>query len=120
MATITAAKRGVGGNAYIYTWANILAGDTCTAVGGAEFADSSPDRTVQVSGTFAATIDIQGALSDTNPIYAGLTDALGVAISKTAADISAITEMTTLVKPVLTGGDGTTNITVVLLVRGNR
>jgi hypothetical protein len=74
------------------------------------------DKSVQVAGTFGgATIVIQGSNDGTN--YHTLTDPQGNAVSFTVAGIEAITENTRYIRPSLSGGDGTTSLTVTLLCR---
>lgn len=79
------------------------------------------DRSVQVKGTFGTggTVIIEGSNdreSDT-PIYAQLVDPQGNAISFTAAGIEQVLESTYLIRPRVTAGDGTTDLTVTILVR---
>lgn len=77
------------------------------------------DRTVQVNGTFGAggTLKIRGSNDGTN--YYDLTDPQGAAISFTAAGIKLCTEVPLLLRPEVTGGDGTTALTVTLVMRTN-
>ena len=76
------------------------------------------DRSVQVIGTFgaAATLTMQGS-NDGGTTWATLTDPQGNAIAFTAAGIEQITELTQLMRPNLTNGDGSTDIDVYLLMR---
>ena len=95
-------------------WQNITLGDTCQPVDWA----GAGDRTIQVFGTFGgATITAQGTLGDKTDDYQGLTDAFGNAISFTGPGIDTITEMVRYIKPVLANGDGSTDITVIILFR---
>lgn len=82
------------------------------AISLAEFAD----RSVQVEGTFAAaTVVMEGTIDGTN--YRTLKDHLGNNLSFTTADIRSIDQIVTLVRPHLTGGDGTTLINVSIFMR---
>ncbi len=79
------------------------------------------DRSVQVKGTFGTggTVIIEGSNdreTDT-PTYAPLVDPQGNAISFTAAGIEQILESTYLIRPRVTAGDSTTDLTVTILVR---
>jgi hypothetical protein len=75
------------------------------------------DRAAQVTGTFGAggTVLIEGSIDGTN--YSTLVDPQGVAISKTAAGISEIGQLTKFIRPRVSAGDGTTSISVTLLAR---
>lgn len=78
---------------------------------------SSNDRSVQVTGTFGSggTVVIEGSNDGTN--YQTLTDPQGNALSVTAARLKQISELTRFIRPRVTGGDGTTNLTVTMLIR---
>lgn len=98
----------------IYTW--VLAnGDTGNPIEMPSFAD----RSIQVVGTFGAggNLRIQGSNDGTN--YATLTDPQGNDLNITAAKIEQVTEVVRWIRPNVTAGDGTTNLTVILLVRRN-
>jgi len=111
-ATITEIKTYLDQTAHIIQWATMLNGDTGSPV---EMPGSTV-RSVQVQGTFGAggTMQLKGSNDSTN--YIVLTDPQGNSISKTAASIEAIEEITRLVRPEITAGDGTTSLTVTLLV----
>lgn len=96
-------------------WSGISQGDTCTPVRW----HGAGDRTVQVTGTFGAggTVSVEGTLDSSDGTYAQLTDPFGNAISFTDAGIDTVTEMVKYIKPVIAGGDGTTNLTVIMLFR---
>lgn len=102
-----------GGHAVIISWTGLLNGDSGEPVDMTEFAD----RTAQIIGTFGAggTIVLEGTNDGTN--YVTLTDPQGNAISKTSASIEAISELTWKVRPRVTGGDGTTDLSVYLLIK---
>lgn len=98
----------------IYSW--VLAnGDTGAPVEMPAFAD----RSIQVVGTFGSggNLRIQGSNDGTN--YATLTDPQGNDLNITAAKIEQVTEVVRYIRPNVTAGDGTTNLTVILLVRRN-
>lgn len=102
-------------DAHVVTWANMT--QTGTDVGQALEMPGSADRSIQFSGTFGAggTIVLEGSNNGVN--YETLTDPSSTAISKTAASIEAVLELTRFVRPRVTGGDGTTSISAALLVK---
>lgn len=76
------------------------------------------DRTVQVTGTFgaAATVVLEGSNDGVN--YATLTDPAANAISFTAAGLKQVTEAVLTARPrLVSGGDGSTSITVTVMLR---
>lgn len=77
----------------------------------------SADRSVQVTGTFGTggSVRIQGSNDGTN--YVALTDPQGNALNITAAGIEAVQEITRYIRPLITAGDGSTSLTVTMLVR---
>lgn len=78
------------------------------------------DRTVQIFGTFGgATVTMQGTLENVATTWAPVTDPQGNAIAATGATIEAITELVRQIRPVVTGGSGS-SITVLLLMRQTR
>jgi hypothetical protein len=103
----------VGDDVRIVTWTGLLNGDD----GDPFEMPGWPDRSIQVLGTFGVggTIVFEGSNDGTN--YVTLTDPQGNTISKTAAALEAVSELTRRVRPRVTGGDGTTSLTAVLLVR---
>lgn len=102
----------------LVSWA-LANGDSGVPFDGAAYAD----RSVQVLGTFGAggNARIEGSLKETaapaDADYATLTDPQGNALDVTAAKIEAVSEMTRLIRPRVTAGDGTTAIVVYLLAR---
>lgn len=77
----------------------------------------SADRSVQVTGTFGTggSVRIEGSNDGTN--YAVLTDPQGNALDITTAKIETIMELTRYIRPRVTAGDGTTSLTVTMLVK---
>lgn len=76
------------------------------------------DRSVQVLGTFGGgTVTMQGS-NDGGTTWATLTDPLGNNLAFTAAGMKQITELPDLIRPLLSGGDGTTDLDVYLHMRG--
>lgn len=112
----------------VFTLTKDTEGEPISVPGGA-------DRTVQAYGTWnGASLGLKGSVAvaaktnsdgekvvDESPSTASqffdLTDALQNVIAMTGNDGSAITEAVYWVKPVLTGGDVSTSITVVIMHR---
>lgn len=98
----------------IATWTPLANGDEGAPVELANFAD----RTVQVVGAFGGggNLRIEGSLDGEN--WAPLTDPQGNFLDIQTAKIEAITEIVRWVRPRVTAGDGTTSLTVTMLLRG--
>jgi hypothetical protein len=81
-----------------------------------------PDRTVQVTGTFGVggSVAMEGS-NDGGTTWGLLKDAYGVDIALTTAVCRAIGDNPMLIRPRVTAGDGTTNLTVTIAAakRGN-
>jgi hypothetical protein len=114
---LTTRKTPVGSNNLVH----IASWDTLTTTN----ADGAPlrmpeaaDRSVQVFGTFGTggNLVIEGS-NDGGTTYHTLTDPQGNALAFTSAKIETITELTELVRPRVTAGDGTTDLDVHLLTR---
>ena len=79
------------------------------------------DRSVQARGTFGSggKVIMEGSndLKAETPTYAPLVDPNGNAIEFSAAGIEQILECSYLIRPRVTAGDGTTDLTVTLMVR---
>ena len=98
----------------IATWADMLTGDEGQSIELANFAD----RSVQVVGTFGTggSVRIEGSLDGEN--YAPLTDPQGNSLDIQAAKIEAISEVVRWIRPRVIAGDGTTSLTVTMLLKG--
>jgi hypothetical protein len=108
------AREEAEGRTYRHTWTGLLQSETGDSVS----MPGAADRTVQAIGTFGGTsIAFQGSLEKTPTNWFPLTDLQGNAITFTSAGGELVTEMTTHIRPVLTGGDGSTTITVTMLSR---
>lgn len=94
-------------------WSGLLNTDT----GSPAVFPENADRSIQCTGTFGAggTIVIEGSNDGTN--YSTLTDQLGSSLSMTAAGIKMITELTFYIRPRVSAGDGTTNLTCTMLFK---
>lgn len=102
------------GSLYRVTWSAINNNAAlCTPVS----LPGHADKSVQVFGIFgSASVAVHGS-NDAGVTYAALNDPTGTVIAITAAKIKAVLENTEFVRPVLTGGDATQNLNVVMLVR---
>lgn len=108
--------------ALIVTWTGLLNGDT----GKPFVCPHRADKSVQVTGTFGTggNCRIQGTnaqVYDTVPAavsatWATLADPQGNALDVTAAKVEQLLENTNAVRPNITAGDGTTSLTVTLLI----
>lgn len=97
---------------HIASWLNMSQSDEGEPLG----TSGSNDRSVQVVGTFGGgAIEIHGSNDGIN--YSVLTDPQGIALSFNTSKIEFVTELTLFMKPVVVGGDGTTNLNVIALVR---
>jgi hypothetical protein len=120
MATVSATRlsgeHNFGGENQVISWANLANGDE----GGALQQPGFADRSVQIVGTFGAggTLVLEGSNDGVN--YVTLTDPQGNPLSITTAKIEQISEVTRFVRPRVTAGDGTTALSVHMLVKGQR
>lgn len=103
----------VSGRAQLITWSGLLNGDDGGPVDWVDFAD----RCVQVTGTFGAagSVTLQG--SNDGTVWSTLADPQGNALTVTAAKIEQVLELPRYVRPIVTAGDGTTNLVVTLVMR---
>lgn len=116
MATVNATVEDVSGDGKVrkITWKNLT---TTNADGAPAVWVAWADRSIQFTGTFGTggTIKLQGSNDGTN--WIDLTDPQGNAISKTAAALEAVLEVAQYVRPYVSAGDGTTDLTATLLMR---
>lgn len=98
----------------VATWENLQNGDDGQPIELANFAD----RSVQVVGTFGSggKVRIEGSLNGND--YAPLTDPQGNDLDLTAAKIEAVSEVVRWIRPRVIAGDGTTSLTVTMLLKG--
>lgn len=94
-------------------WTGLLNGDDGGPMQMVDFAD----RSVQVSGTFGTggSVSIEGSNDGTN--YFVLSNPQGTALTLTAAGIKQVLELPRYLRPRVTAGDGTTNLTVTVCAR---
>ena len=101
----------------LVTWGPLLNTDDGVAFERTEMSD----RSVQVTGTFGTggTLVIEGSNDGTN--WRTLNDPQGTALSFTVAGLRQVQELTRLLRPRVTAGDGTTNLVCTMILRkGNR
>lgn len=77
----------------------------------------SADRSVQVTGTLGAggSVRIEGSNDGVN--YAALNDPQGNVLDIATLKIEQVLDLTRYIRPRITAGDGTTSLTVTMLVR---
>jgi len=99
-------------------WTNLLNGDDGQPFPCPHYSDKS----VQVTGTFGTggTIIAEGSNILDSPTYATLRDPLGNNISLTSAGIKQVMENSYWIRPRVTAGDGTTNLTVTVILHTTR
>lgn len=117
MATITAVEQSLTGISTIakkWLWEQLTTANTDgNAV---NVSAAAVSITVQVIGTFGATsVGIQGSNDGTN--WFVCKDQTGTAIAITSAGGVSLSDLPLYVRPLLTGGGGTTDIDVIMLVR---
>lgn len=96
----------------VTTWAGLGQDDDGEPVRLAVYSD----RSVQIAGTFGgASVTIGG--SNDGVTYHALSDTQGSTLSLGAATLRQIVELPVWIKPRVFGGDGTTQLTVVLAGR---
>lgn len=95
-------------------WSGLLNGDT----GAPEDLSRYPDKTMQLKGTFGAggSVNIEGS-NDGGSTYHILNDTRGEgnALTLTAADTRMVLENPAAIRPNVTAGDGTTNLSVIIV-----
>jgi hypothetical protein len=98
----------------IVSWLTLLDDDTGDAQVTAHYAD----KTVTVTGTFGASgsVTLQG--SNDGSIWHTLVDPQGNDLTFTAAGIEQVLENPLYLRPIVTVGDGTTDLDVILSCKG--
>lgn len=102
---------------WIVQWANMANGDVGVAINEISNMVTHADRSVQVEGTFGVggTVAIEGSNDGTN--FEVLNDPSSTALNITSAKIKGILEAARQIRPHVTAGDGTTSLTVTMLMR---
>jgi len=113
MAVIDYTKTELNGGAVLYKWEGLTEVDSGKPVQHS----GSTDRTIQVGGSFGGgTVRFEGALDIETPVYLPLTDPQGNELLFGAEKIEAVSEFTSLIRPIVTAGAGV-SLTCLLLVR---
>lgn len=101
------------GRTRLVTWSALANNDDGAPVDWVDFAD----RCFQVTGTFGASgsITMQGSNDGAN--WSALSDPQGNALTFTSSKIEQALELPRYVRPLVTAGDGTTNLVVTLCMR---
>lgn len=103
-----------------WVWSNLTTSQVGMPIGSSihQFQANYADRTVQVTGTFgsAGSVQLEGS-NDGGLTYNILNDAFGNPLVLTSGVIKQVTECAERVRPNVTGGDGTTSLTVNLFMR---
>jgi len=105
-------------NSKRYGWSALANGDTGTVLTPELFADYR-EISVQVLGTFGTggSVSLQGS-NDGGTTWANLLDPAGNALTFTAAGIKTLGVVAERIRPSVTAGDGTTELDVMLFMRG--
>lgn len=115
MATITATRVSKYGQTHQTTWAAVGQGDD----GSAEIIPGAADRSVHVFGTYGAggSVILQGSNEDTPSNWETLHDSQGNDLDISADGIYPVAENPLWIRPLFNSGDGTSNVTVIVLSR---
>lgn len=99
--------------AFVSHWNNMVLGDDGAPLHFAQYTDKS----VQVVGTFGlgGTLRFEGSNNGTD--WSVLTDPQGNPLDFTSAKIEMVSEATLYVRPRVTAGDDTTNLSVYVLMK---
>ena len=119
MATINPTVTIIDDNTVKFFWETLTTANADGAPIPARYMDYA-DRTVQVTGAFGAggNLRIQG--SNDLAIYAALNDPQGNDLNVAGAKIEQIVEVCPLCRPLVTAGDGTTDLDVTIVCRRSR
>lgn len=100
-------------SAFTLTWSNLATGDEGDKAIMVDYAE----RSVQVTGTggVGGKVSIQGSNDGVN--WDTLTDPQGNLLEMAPGTIEMVVEVTAYIKPIVLTGDGTTDLTVTMLVR---
>lgn len=95
---------------------NLKAGDTAVPL----LCPRYSDKSVHIFGTFGgASVTLQGTNDPALAVYGNIYDSAGTDITQAAAGKPwVILPNVYAIKPVITGGDGTTNLTIAIIGRG--
>lgn len=105
-----------GENINLVTWAGLGQGDTGQAL---ELPNYS-DKTMQSVGDYSGSASVSMRGSNEGATYSVLNDGAGNALTNTADAVKTVLENPRFIKPTIASGDGSTSITVTLLIRKER
>jgi hypothetical protein len=111
-------ENGVNKTRY-FSWVGLGQGDS----GQPAECPSYMDKTLQVFGTFGATLTIQGsndprvASDPNNAVWFTLVDPHERDVTATSAKAEVLLENPRFIRPLVTGGDGSTDITAIMCAR---
>jgi hypothetical protein len=98
--------------AFVAHWDNVSSGDECEKLQFSQYTDKS----VQVAGTFGgASLSFEGSNDGIN--WAVLTDPQGNPLTFVSGKIEMVTEASNYARPSISGGDGSTSLTVLVLLK---
>jgi hypothetical protein len=99
----------------IFQWDNLALNDDGDVLESPKLAD----KTVQVYGTFGAggKVILEGTCNLTSPVWAQMHDPQGNLLDFTSSTIRQVLENPLKIRPRVTTGDGTTNLTMVIICR---
>ena len=109
-------QKDAGGGTTRITWPNLGNGDTGAPVEWPGAADRSVQVIVNAAGV-GDTVVIEGSCEATPTNYSTLTEPGGAALSFNGAALEGVLQVTSHIRPNVTAGDGTTDLTVILLAR---
>lgn len=114
MATRTHTTTDISHAVKLTTWSGLLNGDDGSTLD----AFAYTDKCMTVQGTFGAggTVVVEGSNDGTN--FFTMNDPQGNALSVTVGKIEQILENPRYIRPRVTAGDGTTNLSVIILSKG--
>lgn len=101
-------------SAWIVSWTAMANGDDGSPIRMSAFSD----RSAQVVGTFGTGGHCKIEGSNDGTTWAVLTDPQGNDLDFTSAKLEAIEEISAYIRPHITGGDGTTSLSVYLCISG--
>ena len=118
MATRSVVRTDVSGRVHRFIWTSLLNGDDGELIS----IPGAADMSVQVFGTFGTggTIIVEGTLELLDPAptnFFSLRDGGDNLISFTSADGEMVGPIAAAIRPNVTAGDGTTDLTMILLAR---
>jgi len=116
MAVRTVAKSPGSGKVHRFVWTGLLNGNSGTPISIPGAADMTV-QAIQVAAGVGDTVILEGSLEETPATYFQMRDGGDNLISFTGSDGGAVSPVVLHVRPRVTGGDGTTNFTIILLAR---